>query len=49
MTADSGEPTGHPACAYLPYTAPGMYHIMKLQYGIDNPGEVKSTAVYLPS
>ena len=37
------------ACAYPLCTAPGMHHAMKLWYGIDNPGEVGSTAVYLPS
>ena len=49
LTADSGKPTGLLAHAYLPYTAPGMYHTMKLQYSIDNPDEIMSTAVYPPS
>ena len=49
VTADSGKPTGLPARAYPPYTAPGMHHVMKLRYGVDNPGEVGSTAVYPPS
>ena len=44
VTADSGEPTGFPACAYTMYTAPGMHHAMKLRYGVDNPGEVRPTA-----
>ena len=49
MTADSGKPTGLPARAYPSYTAPGTYHTVKLSYGVDNPGEVGSTAVYPPS
>ena len=50
MTADSSEPTGLPAHAYPPpYTAPGMHHTVKLRYGVDNPGEIGSTAVYPPS
>ena len=44
-----GKSTGLPARAYSLYTAPGMHHIMKLRYGVDNPGEVGFTAVYLPS
>ena len=48
VTADSGEPTGLPACAYSSYTAAGTYHTVKLRYGVDNPGEVRSTAVYPP-
>ena len=44
MTADSGKPTGFPACAY-----PDTHHTVKLSYGVDNPGEVGSTAVYPPS
>ena len=43
MTADPSEPTGLPARTYSSYTAPGMYHTMKLRYGEDNPGEVEST------
>ena len=46
MTADSGKPTGFPTRAYPSYTAPGVYHTAKLTYGVDNPGEVGSTAVY---
>ena len=39
-----------PPCTRIsPYTAPGMHHIVKLRYGVDNPCEVGSTAVYLPS
>ena len=49
VTADSGKPTGLPAHAYPSYTAPGTYHTVKLSYGVDNPGEVRSTAVYPPS
>ena len=50
VTADSGKPTGLPACAYPLYTAPGIHHAVKLRYGgVDNPGEVGSTAVYPPS
>ena len=47
-TADSGEPTGLPTCAYPSYIAPGMHHTVKLWYGIDNQREVGSTAVYPP-
>ena len=46
MTAYSGKPTRLPARAYPSYTAPGMYHTVKLSYSVDNPGEVRSTAVY---
>ena len=49
VTADSGKPTGFPACAYPSYTAPVTYHTVKLSYSVDNPGEVGSTAVYPPS
>ena len=49
MTADSSKPTGFPAHTYPSYTAPGMYHTVKLSYGVDNPGEVGSIAVYPPS
>ena len=49
MTADSGEPIGLPTRAYPLYTAPGMHHTVKLQYGVDNMGEVGSTEVYPPS
>ena len=49
MTADSGEPTGFPARAYPLYTAPSMHHAVKVQYGVHNPGEVGSTAVFQPS
>ena len=48
MTADSGKPTGLPARAYPSYIAPGMYHTVKLSYGVDNQGEVGSSAVYPP-
>ena len=40
------------SCMRIPpplYTATGMHHTMKLWYSVDNPGEVRSTAVYLPS
>ena len=49
--ADSGEPIGLPARAYLLplYTVPGMHHAVKVRYGVDNPGEVGSTAVFPPS
>ena len=48
MTADSGKPTGLLAHTYmyLSYTAPGTYRIVKR--GIDNFGEVGSSAVYQP-
>ena len=49
VKADSGKPTCLPACTYPLYTAPGMYHTVKLLYGVDNPGEVGSTAVYQSS
>ena len=37
------------ACVYPLYTTPGMHHAVKFRYGINSPGEVWSTAVYLPS
>ena len=49
MTADSGEPMGLPTHMYSLYTALDMHHTVKLGYGVDNPGEVGSTAVYPPS
>ena len=49
VTADSGKPIGLPARAYPLYTAPGMHHAVKVRYGVDNPGEVGSTAVFPPS
>ena len=49
VTADSGKPKGLPARAYPLYTAPGIHHTVKLRYSVDNPGEVRSTAVYPPS
>ena len=47
MTADSGKPTGLPARAYPLYITPSMHHTMKRRYGVYNPGEVGSTAVYI--
>ena len=44
VTADSGKPTGFSARAYPSYTAPGMYHTVKLSYSVDNLGEIGSTA-----
>ena len=35
VTADSGKPTGLPACAYPLYTAPSMHHAVKLRYNLD--------------
>ena len=31
------------------HAAPGMHHTVKLRYSVDNPGQVGSTPVYLPS
>ena len=50
MTADSGEFAGLSASTYpFPYTAPDMHPAVKLQYSVNNPGKVGSTAVYLSS
>ena len=49
VAADSGKPTGLLARTYTLYIAPGMHYTVKFRYIVDNPGEVRSTAVYPPS